>query len=274
MRLQDLTVAVIWDHTEWFSKPHKWRPPSKHETPYAAFKGIVAAAGEECSLMVAAARNAFGMIPKTGLKRICTLLAVTAEGAGLYDQLEALVRALLPSVSDEEVLSIMSQRCTAPDDPDIVLDDADLMREGLDKTDQEEVKVRAQKSEGKSESTDFLRRWGKEREKIRPSHAKERKTSDKRLKGKTATTIGVNREYPKRIPTVLDANTVQSLMPPPVTAWIDYLENRVRAKYEGMASISRSWAVRGEQEALRLVVEWAWQLHKTVTDQDCPIEGV
>eukprot|EP00971_Amphidinium_carterae_P034876 686858-Amphidinium_carterae.1 len=81
------------------------------------------------------------------------------------------------------------------------------MREGLDKKDKEEVKVRAQKSEGKSENTDFLRRLCMEREKIiiMPSQAKERKTSDKRLKGKTSTTIGVNREYSKRIPTELES---------------------------------------------------------------------
>eukprot|EP00971_Amphidinium_carterae_P034877 686858-Amphidinium_carterae.2 len=100
MRLQDLKIAVIWDHTEGFSKPHKWRPPSRIDPPMQPFEfeGLVAAAeaaaaaaGEECSLMVAAARSAFGTIPKAGLKRICALLIVTLEGASLYGQLEALV---------------------------------------------------------------------------------------------------------------------------------------------------------------------------------------
>ena len=84
----------------------------------------------------------------------------------------------------------------------------------------------------------------------------------------------MNRQYPKKVPATIVASDVQALVPPACTVWIDRLENRVRAKYDCLDSISRSWAVRGEEAALRLVIEWAWQVHKSLTGEECPIQDL
>ena len=276
--VQDVEFGLVVNHEEWFALPYQWIAPAQRSLKERSRRdGILArSTGDECSLLEASARNAFGSIPVSGLKKIASLVGVAAASNSTFDVLYALIKFVIPAASEDEVLTIMSRRCKKEDPPDDILHNETLVKECFDKSDAEETEKHTKPKVKTEDDREFLRKWGKARKLSTSSvgGGSKRRGSSTASSSRGSTHIGINRSYPRKVPTKIEAAEVQGLLPPACTAWIDRLENRVRARYDCVESISRSWAVRGEEQALRMVVEWAWDLHKSLTGEDCPMKDL
>ena len=276
--MDEIKLGVVLKHADWRARPYTWvAPVHRSEADRKKHEGVVAKAlGAECSLLEAAARNAFGAVPLTGLKRIANLLGVNATSTTTFDMLHALMHHILPDMAEDDLLTIMSKRCRSSDRPDDLLNNSEVVEECLDRADAEETEKVAKPTKLTADDNDFLNKWGKARKltaSSMPSTTRKRgQSSSSGSRG--GTHMGVNRQYPKKVPGTIVASELQGLLPPACTCWVDRLENRIRAKYDCLDGISRSWAVRGEAAALRMVLEWAWQVHKNLTGEDCPMKDL
>ena len=69
----------------------------------------------------------------------------------------------------------------------------------------------------------------------------------------------------------------QALAPPECRMWRDDFNCRWQAQFKYFGNKSRSWAKYGFDQALVLVLEWAWRqclLHNGLDETHCPIQGL
>ena len=100
---------------------------------------VAKAVGPECTLLEAAARNGFGNIPLSGLKKIASLLGVSATSTTTFDMLHALLQHVLPDLSEDDILGFMSRRCKSTDQADDLLTNTEVVEDCMDPADAEEA---------------------------------------------------------------------------------------------------------------------------------------
>ena len=141
--LDELAWMSVLDPSQWVCQRLEWLSPPgvEQHCPAAGMgaMGIMARrVGVEEQLFKSAARDAFYDVPLAGLKRIVSFIPEHGDvGVTLFDCSRCLVEALLPELSEEELLQVLSKRVLPPPPTEASLFTPEALEVCFDKEDAE-----------------------------------------------------------------------------------------------------------------------------------------
>ena len=183
------------------------------------------------------------------------------EEQELGDILFAMIRKVL-DCSDEEALDILKARCLTPNlEEKLEILNSEAVDDIMDRDGKKAVKEMSNQAEMEEQvEKNLLKTIRTKSEKLRNVS----EPSKKKRKGST-------KEWPGDADVTL--TIAQDLLPPKAKIWSDTFCARWQV-FLGKSSHSRSWSKYGLKPSLRLCVQWAWELHKAATGEECPIKGL
>jgi len=281
--VSQLAWAVILDWEDWVALPCRWSSPlsawklnGHRRLPLTAI--VCASVGEEVPLLRHCARQGFFRTDLVNLNKLVVDLGVGTSHKDLANVMLALVRHLLPDISDEDLLSILQKRLPKASEYLDILESEEVSHE-LDEEDREAcAKMRKQEDEKQGAASAL-------KVEIRALHAKIRaKRATSQVPGSSAASSSSQASKKRKTatkavkqvppaPEDLSEEQARDLMPPDARLYKDYSNNRWRGYYLEQ-SRSRSWAVRSARDCCLEVLQFLWTCHKEHTGEACEIKGL
>ena len=141
--LDELAWMSVLDPSQWVCQRLEWLSPPgvEQHCPAAGMgaMGIMARrVGVEEQLFKSAGRDAFYDVPLAGLTRIVSFIPEHGDvGVTFFDCSRCLVEALLPELSEEELLQVLSKRVLPPPPTEASLFTREALEDCFDKEDAE-----------------------------------------------------------------------------------------------------------------------------------------
>jgi hypothetical protein len=223
-------------------------------------------------LMQEAAFNAFWKFKISALKWYCRHLGVEIPfEASLFDVLELLVKKILPKLTEEEVVRVLSKRIAIVDEAEVCMMSDDF-EDLVDQQDRKEF----------DKEVDTMKENLKDHDKYFLAWKTKSKTLAAKKKGKapivfqvsgTATPI-VKSKFPLG---EITQERARLMCPDPALIYSDPKNGRWQVYWKDFGTRSRHWSMYGNTEALRQCLSWAWELKLSMLGLDhssCPTEGL
>ena len=220
------------------------------------------------ALLVACAENAFAGIAGQSLNWLARWVHADCQPAdSLFAKLAALVRAIIPDISDERLLEILALRMQRREllDALVQVDDIGCLVHSADRRDFEKEVEEAGKDRDAADV--FEREWHAQRSDLRHRAGKKH----------VALKNAAGRKYPGAYPLgPLTRDQASQLLPLGWRLSMGKVNGRWQVYRAGKA-LSRSWHLHGHEEACRqaLACAWSdWLLMQGMEQGDCPIRGL
>ena len=310
----DISKAFPWlfvhNAEDWVAMEYAWSPPAVTAAVLGrtdAFEDLALGARPVLGpmpLLTLAAKRAFWDLKAASVQALLKHEGVgIASNASLYQKVKALVGHILRP-SAEEMMEILASRFSK--EPDIfeeVVADNEELEDVVDDEDLQDLKavnedVGRAASAKKSFKDEYIKEHAVLKQKQRKAAADaaeaatlageargQAKASAKaKAKAKAAAELAgswkAGHRWPTRMPadvTDMKEEVAQALAPPECRMWRDDFNCRWQAQFKYLGNKSRSWAKYGFDQALVLVLEWAWRqylLHNGLDATHCPTQGL
>jgi hypothetical protein len=229
------------------------------------------ATGEACTLFQGAALQCFPDFPHALLLKLAGAMGVdVVTGCTTFSVLHSLIRYAWPSVSDDEVLRILSKRYAKDESLSEELLSEPAVRECFSEADLKEVEAFQKKQAdlpnkpSAQELLDFRAAVAAGRATGaagQVSKTKKRKTQDARLP-------------PEPQASKLALEDCTAFCPEGCKLYKSVWDNRWKISVPLHGMISRSWILYGEKKALAKCLAWAWHVTERAGGKPCPFEWI
>ena len=263
---------MVYDLDDWVLQEVEWQSPLHADL--AGWRGalgsrlVARAAGPESALLAGAARRAFQGLAMGTLKRLHGHLGCEGQARTLYEVVKSLVEFALPELGEEEVLAILQKRLLQTGIDGMALLQTEEVQEVLGDNVQE-VEQHIDDSKKKEAALDehkaAVQGWAAAVQSKKLRSAKSKGTSRGSTRSVPAEAVSQDR--------LLQEEGARSLLPPGAALSKDFANGRWLATHRG-SSRSRSWALHGEEGALRQVLQFVWNRHTQLFGEQCPYEWV
>ena len=288
VQVSDLSHALL-DHEKWQARSIEWLAPLTQAQKYDGFgfasgQGMAVrpfATGPIEPILVAAARTAFGVMDKSWLQKLTDYLGVLCDNMTyLFSLVFNLVAALIPGLSDDEMLEITCRRMVAMStrDNDAMTMFMDIEDAHLAFGPEYATNWRKLRDDVKTEVQSFREYSGEWKTRYNRVHPPAPKAHPKaKAKGKAKAKAAAAAPPPLKLPDgALPHGLIKHLVPPGGYLW-RASSGSWQARYPPFGSVSRSWSLYGHREAAVLCLRHLWRTYLMLRGQsesDCPVEGL
>ena len=245
----------------------------KDSDEYGRLELVAMPTGPRRPLMECVAREGFYSLPQSFLQALCTYLCIEADGTSTLAILKALCYAIIPELTDDEFLSILSQRGFHGEDEHDLSSIVNL-EYVIDCFDVEEKKrlkgeILAAKTQ-KAVHTQFLEALHKY--KVEKGIFRKRQVGIKRPAHPL-----YKKKFPGEMPVARDdlpQHRAKTFMPPKTYIWRSNQRGEWHVHVPGHKRHHEAWACHGNSsfDAMTAAVRWAWRLWRS--DHNAPLTHI
>ena len=270
---------VVTDPRDWVAYPGNFKAP---------LSGMLSAQGNQCPwppgirvhahgsprpLLAVCAENCFFNLPQLCIRELCRNEGVQVASENFMDMLQALIKHLRPEVDEPEMHEILSKRLVTRVEGLGEFFEEGALAECFDESDF--AMVTEYLEDDKAKQTTAKEYQNKLHEYYRTAavaraHGKSR-SGDSSAEGSS---YKKPRKYPPAFPTKISMKAAADIAPPRAHITKDRNENRWRVALKPFGTISRSWQLHGEENALKMVARQLWLWHQSATGEACPVAGI
>lgn len=256
---------VVTDPAEWEAYPGSISPPVQNMLRKTTGKKqdldvvelSIIGEGPPKPLLQVCAQNCFFDLPQICIKELCKTLGANDYGDSLLTMLKSLIKHCAPKTTEVEMLDILSQRLKG-------------RTQNLGEFFEDEALLEVFDISDHSVLTEYIKDGAKvaDSAKIYQEGVHEYR--------KTVRGLGLKkgRKYPPAFPSAITLSAAMEVIPHGAKLAKDTNENRWRGCLSPFGTISRSWLLHGEGEALKLVARQLWMWHERASGERCPIQGI